>query len=142
MPNHVHFLLGADQPRALSALMRRVQQAYQFHWRKRYGLVGHLWQGRFKSIPIEKESYLLECARYIERNPIRAELCKTPEEYPWSSARTYLGIWAKSWRFLDISPTYKGLGSSEETRRQRYRDYIGGERPYEVLLDTQLQSLT
>lgn len=141
MPNHVHFLLRAEKSALLSALMRRVQQAYQFHWRGRYNLVGHLWQGRFKSIPIEEESYLLECARYIERNPVRAELCKAPEEYPWSSARDYLLDRSQRWSFLDVSPAYLRLGPSEQVRRERYREYVATNRPYENLLDQQLEAL-
>ena len=142
MPNHVHLLLHTENLAILSALMRRAQQAYQFHWRRRYDLVGHLWQGRFKSIPIEEESYLLECGRYIERNPIRAELCTSPEDYPWSSAHDYLLDQPKRWGFIDPNPSYLGIGSSEQLRQKHYREYVTNARPYETLLDQQLQALT
>lgn len=141
MPNHIHLLLEAQRRELLTALMRRVQQRYQYHWRRRYGLVGYLWQGRFKSIPIEKESYLLECARYIERNPVRAGLCVLPEEYPWSSASFYLVGRQKGLEFLDRNPAYETLGPTESLRQHYYRQYIHQERPYEKLVDLQIQQM-
>jgi putative transposase len=122
--------------------MRRLQQSYQFHWRRRYELVGHLWQGRFKSLPIEKEAYLLECGRYIERNPVRAGLCERPEDYPWSSASFYLAGQQDGWSFLDRDPAYQALGPTDRSRQERYRQYVGQARPYEQLVDAQIQRLT
>lgn len=142
MPNHVHLLLQTDDIEILTAFIRRVQQAYQLHWRRRHRLVGHLWQGRFKSIPIEQESYLLECARYIERNPVRAGLCENPEEYAWSSARIYLTGNFPIPKFLDPSPVFASLASDDSMRRHLYRDYVSRPRPYEQLVDTQLARLT
>lgn len=142
MPNHVHLLVKTERLELLTAIMRRVQQTYQFHWRRRYGLVGHLWQGRFKSIPIEKEAYLLECGRYIDRNPVRAGLCKIPEEYPWSSARTYLTEQQRKWAFLDRNPAYQGLAETEEVRRKEYRQYLEQTRGYEQFVDAQWARLT
>jgi putative transposase len=141
MPNHVHLLMQSNSLDNLTALMRRVQQAYQFHWRRRYELVGHLWQGRFKSLPIEEDPYLLECARYIERNPVRAKLCETTVDYPWSSASAYLtGRW--TWDFLDRSPAYTGLGTGEAIRRERYKRFVQEERAYDLLVDRQIEQLT
>lgn len=141
MPNHVHLLLRADEVETLTAFMRRLQQAYQFHWRRRYELVGHLWQGRFKSFPIEQESYFLECARYIERNPVRANLCQRPEEYPWSSARAYVrGEWTQ-WGFLDRDPFYEDLGADDQRRRERYQQHLSQGQPYEQLVDAQMERL-
>ena len=142
MPNHVHLLLQTNGVQILTAFIRRVQQAYQLHWRRRHRLVGHLWQGRFKSIPIEEESYLLECARYIERNPVRAGLCRAPEEYPWSSARVYLIGDVKTPGLLDPSPAFGSLASDEEARRHLYHNYVSRSRPYEQLVDSQLARLT
>ena len=142
MPNHVHLLLQTDGIQVLTGFIRRVQQAYQLHWRRRHRLVGHLWQGRFKSIPIEQESYLLECARYIERNPVRAGLCENPEEYIWSSARVYLTGDSLMSEFLDPSPAFRFLASNDLIRRRLYRDYVSRARPYEQLVDSQLARLT
>ncbi|MBI4227957.1 MAG: transposase [Candidatus Omnitrophica bacterium] len=142
MPNHVHLVLATKTIDILTAWMRRVQQAYQFHWRRRYHLVGHLWQGRFKSLPIEHENYLLECARYIERNPVRAQLCARAEEHPWSSAAYYLTGQGMGQELLDRNPAYEGLGPTDQARRARYHEYLTATRPYEQLVDAQLQQLT
>lgn len=141
MPNHIHLLMETAHIQLLTALMRRVQQSYQLHWRCRYDLVGNLWQGRFKSIPIEEEPYLLECARYVERNPVRAELCKRPEDYPWSSASFYFGDGENPHRgMLDRSPAFLSFGQGD-TAHRRYRVFVGGQRPYDRLVDAQLESL-
>jgi len=118
------------------------QQAYQFHWRRRYHLVGHLWQGRFKSLPIGEDAYLLECARYIERNPVRATLCTRVEDYPWSSAASYVTGRGAGQELLDRNPAYEGLGLTDEARRARYQAYLTTLRPYERLVDAHLQRLT
>ncbi len=142
MPNHVHLLLAADVLDTLTAWVRRLQQAYQFHWRRRYRLVGHLWQGRFKSLPVWDDAYLLECARYIERNPVRAQLCARAEDYPWSSAAYYLTGQGFGSDCLARSPAYETLGATDPERRIRYREYLHTLRPYEQLVDAQLQRLT
>jgi putative transposase len=63
--------------------------SYWHHYRRRYDLVGHLFQNRFKSPAVEAEGYLLSCGRYIERNPVEAGLVAPPWEYQWSSCRAY-----------------------------------------------------
>lgn len=141
MPNHVHLLTATSKIQFLTAMMRRIQQSYQLHWRHRYNLVGNLWQGRFKSIPIEEESYLLECARYIERNPVRAELCERPENYPWSSAPFYFSGGEDYSEFLDMSPAFLGFGPGRGARRRRYRTFVGTQRAYDRLVDEQLDDL-
>jgi len=142
MPNHLHFLLQAELVDHVTAMMRRLQQAFQLYWRKQYRLVGHLWQGRFKSLPIDTESYLLECARYIERNPIRAKLSATPEAYPWSSAQIYLRGPRKGWEFLDLSPAYRSFGKRSQTQIKHYRNFLLQPRPYDRLVDAQFNQLT
>src|SRR5437588_12174551 len=89
MGNHFHVLLQLAEPRRLSAMVAGLLVAYWHHYRRRYHLVGHLFQGRFKSPAIEAESYLLSCGRYVERNPVAAGLCAEPWAWPWSSCRTY-----------------------------------------------------
>ena len=74
MTNHFHLLLQLDDPRRLSALMAGLLRAYVHHCARRHGFVGHLWQGRFKSPAIQCSTYLLSCGRYIERNPVEADV--------------------------------------------------------------------
>lgn len=142
MPNHIHLLMAAEHPSVLASLMRRVQQSFQFYWRKHYHLVGNLWQGRFKSIPIENEAYLLECARYIELNPVRAKLCQNPEQYLWSSAQYYLHNKSEDWNYLDTNPVYLDMGTHRKTRQARYKQFLNQNRPYEHLVDAQMERLT
>ena len=73
MPNHIHILLLAEEAGHLSKFMQSLSLSYGSYYRKKYKYTGYLWQGRFKNIHVDKDSYLLECARYIERNPLRVK---------------------------------------------------------------------
>ena len=90
MPNHFHLLLEVgDNP--LSKVMQSLLYRYTRYYNQRYRQVGHLFQGRYKAIMCDKESYLLELVRYLHLNPVRARMVINPEEYPWSSHAVYLG---------------------------------------------------
>jgi len=89
MPNHVHLIAV---PKAEDGLRRALGEAHRRYTRRvnfRHGWRGHLWQGRFASFVMD-EPYLLACAQYVERNPVRAGLCARPQEYRWSSAAAHL----------------------------------------------------
>lgn len=87
MPNHIHILLEPKQPNKLSKFMQGLTQTYTAWFNNKYKKVGRLWQGRFKSMVIQKDDYLLKCISYIEENPVRAGLVASPADYPWSSYR-------------------------------------------------------
>jgi REP element-mobilizing transposase RayT len=89
MPTHIHFLIEVGEV-PLSKLMQSLQFRYTRNYNLRYQSWGHLFQGRYKAILCEKDSYLLELSAYIHLNPVRANLVKDPAEYPWSSYREYL----------------------------------------------------
>lgn len=90
MGNHVHLLLLVEgEP--LSTILRRIASKYVYWFNAKYDRVGHLFQERFKSEPVEDEAYLLTVLRYIHRNPIKAGLCSLPEEYGLSSYHDYMG---------------------------------------------------
>ena len=89
MSNHFHLVVQLPNPRQLSRLMAGLAVAYVHHYHRRYGFVGHLFQGRFKSPAVDRDGYLLSCGRYIERNPLVAGLVQRPWDYPWSSCRAY-----------------------------------------------------
>ena len=93
MGNHYHLLLDTPEPN-LSRGMRRLNGSYtqRFNWR--HQRVGHLLQGRFKSILVERESYLLELCRYVVLNPVRAGMVSTPAEWAWSSYEATAGLGA------------------------------------------------
>ena len=89
MPNHVHLVLGtAEAP--LDRLMQCLQQSYTQHFNRRHGLVGHVFQGRYKALLCETDEYLLTLVRYVHQNPVRAGLAARAEDYPYSGHRAYL----------------------------------------------------
>jgi len=87
MPNHIHLVAKPQKPRDLAKFMHDTLRAYTAYFNERYGKVGHLWQGRYKSKVIVEEGYLRDCIRYLELNPVRSQIVKEPAEYPWSSFR-------------------------------------------------------
>jgi len=90
MDNHYHLLVETLQP-TLSRGMREVNGVYTQAFNRRHGRVGHVLQGRYKAILVDKDSYLLELSRYIVLNPVRARLCPTAGDWPWSSYRAVMG---------------------------------------------------
>lgn len=91
MSNHYHLLIETGDA-TLSKGMRHVNGVYSQLFNKRHRREGHLLQGRFKAILVEKESYLLEVARYIVLNPVRARMVHSAEQWPWSSYRATAGL--------------------------------------------------
>ncbi|HPM42899.1 MAG TPA: transposase [Candidatus Omnitrophota bacterium] len=85
MPNHVHLLVELENTRNMSKFMHWVNRGYTAYFNAKYERVGHLWQGRFRSKPILKGSYLLQCSEYIESNPVRSQLSPDLASYKWSS---------------------------------------------------------
>ncbi len=131
MTNHTHLLLFSESRELLSRFLQKIQLSYSWWYRLNYKFCGHVWQGRFKSFPIEKESYLLECSRYIERNPVRAEMVSHPRDYLWSSYRFYAEGLSNSLP-LTQDPGYESLGETPRERQVRYEEYVTSIRPYEL----------
>jgi len=137
MPNHVHFLLQVAKAGDLSKFMQGILQVYASYFRNKYGSAGFLFQNRYRSLAIEKESYLLECARYIERNPLRAGLCDDLFEYPWSSFLSYAeGQMNQIVKTPD--PFYTQLSSRQKNRQLKFINYVLEERPYDQIVDKEL----
>jgi len=88
LPNHFHLLLQVKLT-PLSNIMQILMTAYTMYINKKYQRVGHVFQGRYQSIVIEKETYLLQVHRYIHLNPVKSGLARLPEEYLWSSYSQY-----------------------------------------------------
>jgi len=89
MSNHYHLLLEITQEN-LSKFMRQLNMNYSIYFNKKYKRVGHLWQGRFKSWYVTDEAYLYTLMLYIEQNPIKANITKDLEAYPYSSYHYFL----------------------------------------------------
>ncbi|TGN38852.1 REP-associated tyrosine transposase [Marinobacter confluentis] len=90
MGNHYHLLIETPEAN-LSKGMRQLNGVYTQCFNKAHARVGHVFQGRYKAILVEKETYLLELARYIVLNPVRAGMVSSPSEWPWSSYRATAG---------------------------------------------------
>lgn len=88
MPNHVHLILVPSFLGGLRKSLGETHRRYTTHVNAREGWRGHLWQGRFSSYPMD-ERHLLNAARYVELNPVRAGIVTRAEDYPWSSARAH-----------------------------------------------------
>ena len=102
MTNHVHLLLMPAQGQTLASLLKALAGRQTRYVNRVEGRSGTLWEGRYKSSPIDTESYLLECSRYIELNPLRAGIVGCPEQYRWSSFGAKAGLWED--RRLDLDP--------------------------------------
>jgi len=87
MPNHFHLVVRPMHNGDLSTWMHWLQNTHVRRYHQHYHGSGHIWQGRFKSFPIEDNEHLLTVLRYAERNPVRAKLVARAEQWQWSSAR-------------------------------------------------------
>lgn len=90
MSNHYHLVLETPEP-TLAKGMRQLNGVYTQDFNRRHRKVGHLFQGRYTAIVVDKDKYLLELARYVVLNPVRAGLVKSPGQWPWSSYRATIG---------------------------------------------------
>src|SRR5262249_53973057 len=87
MPNHCHLVLWPQQDGELTAFLRRVTHTHSMRWHAHYhtGGTGHIYQGRFKSFPVETDDHCYAVLRYVERNALRANLVKRAEDWRWGS---------------------------------------------------------
>ncbi len=136
MTNHFHLLFEVMKGQDLPKLMHRLQLAYARYFKKKYDFQGHVFQERFRSPRIPRESYYLQCGRYIERNPLKAQMVVEAHDYPYSSARYY----ACGHKDPLITPNvyYELMGATGEQRQISYRDFLSLEDPYTNVLDETL----
>jgi putative transposase len=111
LPNHFH-LLATSKLGNLSKAMHWLGMCTAQAYNRRYERPGHLFRGRFRSKLVEDDEYLLELCRYLPRNPVRAGLCSTPEEWPWSSYSSTVTDGKSPW-FLDPAAFVDLLGSRD-----------------------------
>lgn len=120
MTNHVHLLITPEKPDSAALLMKHLGQRYVQYINRVYRRSGTLWEGRFRSCLTQSEDYVLACYRYIELNPVRANMVSHPREYPWSSYRANGGGIADP--LLTPHDEYLRLGHNNEERRHHYRE--------------------
>ena len=122
MGNHYHLLLETPEP-TLSRGMRQLNGVYTQAFNRRHHRVGHLFQGRFKAVLVQKETHLLELARYVVLNPVRARLARTAANWKWTSYRMTAGLeQPRPW--LSIEWTLQQFGDDVRRARRRYRDFV------------------
>jgi putative transposase len=119
MTNHVHLLITPDDGYGISRVMQSVGRRYVQYINYEYRRSGTLWEGRHKATLVDAEQYLLTCMRYIELNPVRANMVTHPGEYPWSSYR-YNAQGAPS-ALLNPHAEYLALDNDTIERQYAYR---------------------
>ena len=134
MSNHIHFLVKVTKSADLPKFMQIILQRYAYYFRKKYHSVGFIFQNRYKSRKIDNDAYLLECGRYIERNPLRAKIVSDLSKYRWSSYSLYVKGGQNGIVKL-LNPLYLDLASTDEKRREAYVNYVLQGRPYEDIID-------
>lgn len=119
MTNHVHLLMTPETEKGVSQLMQSLGRYYVRYINQTYSRSGTLWEGRYKSTLVDSEHYFLLVSRYIELNPVRADMVEHPAQYPWSS---YQGnALGKAIELLTPHDSYNALGQTAEERQTAYR---------------------
>jgi putative transposase len=119
MTNHVHLAIQVGEV-PLSRIMQNIGFRYTSYLNRRKKRTGHVFQGRYKALLIDADRYLLELVRYIHCNPVRAGLVQSPDQYQWSSHRSYLGRAAIPWLTTDW------VLSQFAARERKARELYGG----------------
>jgi len=122
MDNHYHLLIETPDAN-LSAGMRQLNGVYTQRFNRRHARVGHLFQGRFKAIVVDRDSYLLALCRYVVLNPIRAGMVKHIARYRWSSYPAMMGLAeCPEWLFTDW--ILSQFGKRRAVAQQRYAQFV------------------
>ncbi len=122
MTNHYHLVIETVEGN-LSQGMRHLNGVYTQASNRRHNRLGHLFQGRFKGILVDKDAYLLELSRYVVLNPLRARLVATPEQWPWSSYRAMTGQ-APIPKCLAVNGLLSRFGVDREEARRCYQQFV------------------
>jgi len=133
MTNHVHLLLTSNLLNGISRTLQYVASRYVQAANERYGRTGTLWESRYRSTPVDSERYCLACYRYIELNPVRAGIVKSPEDYRWSSYR--VNSTARWSSLVSPHPTFLALSETPAGCAAQYRLLVREALPDDVLQD-------
>ncbi|MEW6375314.1 MAG: transposase [Thermodesulfobacteriota bacterium] len=122
MDNHYHLLM--ETPKAnLSQIMQNINTSYTVYVNRKYQRSGHLLQGRFKGIIVDKDRYLVALSRYIHLNPVRVKLVKRPIEYPWTSYRAFMDQKAEN-SLVDTGETLSYFSKRRNRAVRAYREFV------------------
>jgi len=122
MNNHTHLIVWLDIVSNLPKFMKQLNLLYFNYYKKSYGYSGHIWQGRYKSNIIDTDSYLLQCGKYIELNPVRAGMVEQPQGYRFSSYSHY--AFGLPDVIISDDPEYCSLSDSPQVRAKRYIEFV------------------
>jgi putative transposase len=136
MTNHVHLLVTPDKENGIAKLMQAVGRRYVQYINRSYRRTGSLWEGRYKSSLVQAETYLITCMRYIELNPVRANMVQDPSLYRWSSYR-HNGLGQTDTR-ITPHPVYLGIDGNDTGRQAAYRDLFRHQLDDEAIADIRL----
>ena len=131
MPNHYHLLINTTKGN-LSRFMRHVNGIYTQLFNINNGCEGQLFKGRYKSILVDGDSYLLQLLRYIHRNPIRVKMVKHMDDYEWSSHLGYISK-SKKWEWLYKDFMLSIFSENIKNQLSAYRNYMGQEDKKEII---------
>jgi putative transposase len=131
MTNHVHLLITPCNSDSAGKLMKALGQRYVQYINRHHLRTGTLWEGRFRSCIVDEERYYLTCQRYIELNPVRAEMVKHPRLYPWSSYRANAEGLENS--LVTPHPLYLRLALRDVDRYRAYRELFQDALPSETV---------
>lgn len=131
MTTHVHLVATPSAETSLSKMMHAVGFKYADYFNTRYQRTGSLWEGPYRSSLIDSEHYWWICMRYVEHNPVRAQMVAMPHDYRWSSYRSHaLG---EVDQLLMPHPLYTGLGTTTAERQVNWREVCGQSLPEDEL---------
>lgn len=119
MTNHVHLLVSPGNADALPLMMQALGRNYVAWFNFLYERSGTLWEGRYKATPVDTDSYLFACYRYIELNPVRAGIAAVAADYRWSSY--HANAHGRDDALVSPHEAFTALGLCDEHRRQAYR---------------------
>lgn len=122
MPNHLHLLATPSDAGGLALMMQKVGRLYVPWFNHKYERSGGLFEGRFRTSLIDSDRYFMTCSRYIELNPVRAQLAGAPEDYPWSSYAHHAGI--RTDTLVGDHPLFWSLGNTPFQREAAYIDMV------------------
>jgi len=122
MDNHYHLLIETPDGN-LSHGMRQLNGVYTQTYNRRHRKVGHIFQGRFKAILVEKEEYLLELCRYVVLNPVRAKSVESPGDWKWSSYRATAGM-LRAVPCLTVDWILGQFGSDKKRATRSYKEFV------------------
>lgn len=122
MKNHYHLFIETRRGN-LSRIMQFINTTYTVYINLKHGKCGHLFQGRYKAILVDAETYARELARYIHLNPVRAGIVERPELSTWSNYREYIGF-ARPPAWMDTAIVLASFGGLTPTSRLKYAEYV------------------